>query len=128
MSTEDLTGHLAQAFTPAPGHLARLHEHLAGAAQADGILDVAYRIIDTPVGPLLLAATDQGLVRVAFAREDHDAVLQSLADRISPRVLPLPGPTGRRPSASSMSISPASGTASTCRWTGGCRPASAGPS
>ena len=90
MSTDDLTGHLVQAFTPAPGHLGRLHEQLTRAAQADGILDVAYRTMDTPVGPLLLAATDQGLVRVAFAREDHDAVLQSLADHISPRVLRFP--------------------------------------
>ncbi len=90
MSTDDFTGHLVQALAPAPGHLSRLHERLALAAQADGILDVAYRTMDTPVGPLLLAATDQGLVRVAFAREDHDAVLQSLADRISPRVLEFP--------------------------------------
>jgi methylated-DNA-[protein]-cysteine S-methyltransferase len=42
------------------------------------------------VGPLLLAATGQGLVRVAYAAEDHDAVLQALADRISPRVLRAP--------------------------------------
>ena len=90
MSTDDLTRHLAQAFTAAPGDLSRLHECLARAAQADGILDVAYRAIDTAVGPLLLAATDQGLVRVAFALEDHDTVLQSLADRISPRVLRSP--------------------------------------
>ena len=60
------------------------------AAQADGILDVAYRIVDTPVGPLLLAATEQGLVRVAYPVQDHDAVLQDLADRISPRVLAAP--------------------------------------
>ena len=90
MNTDDLAGHLVQALAPAPGHLGGLHERLARAAQANEILDVAYRTMDTPVGPLLLAATDQGLVRVAFAREDHDAVLQSLADRISPRVLRFP--------------------------------------
>ncbi len=90
MSTDELGRQLAQAFTAAPGDLSRLHDRLARAAQADGILDVAYWTIDTAVGPLLLAATDQGLVRVAFAREDHDAVLQSLADRISPRVLRSP--------------------------------------
>jgi methylated-DNA-[protein]-cysteine S-methyltransferase len=90
LNTDDLAGHLVQALAPAPGHLGRLHERLARAAQANEILDVAYRTMDTPVGPLLLAATGQGLVRVAFAREDHDAVLQSLADRISPRVLRFP--------------------------------------
>ena len=42
------------------------------------------------MGPLLVAATDQGLVRVAYANEGHDAVLQQLADRISPRILHAP--------------------------------------
>lgn len=68
----------------------RLHDRLVAAADAEGILDVAYRSIDTPVGPLLLAATDQGLVRVAYAGEDHDSVLTTLAQSISPRVLNAP--------------------------------------
>lgn len=71
--------------------LARLHARLAAAAAAAGILDVAYATIDSPVGPLLLAGTGHGLVRVAYAREDHAAVLQQLADRVSPRVLHAPG-------------------------------------
>ncbi|WP_134047737.1 methylated-DNA--[protein]-cysteine S-methyltransferase [Mycobacteroides franklinii] len=70
--------------------MARLRARLAVAADLDGVLDVAYRVVDTPVGPLLVAATEQGLVRVAYAREDHDAVLQQLADKISPRVLHAP--------------------------------------
>ena len=73
-----------------PRKLAALHARLAADAQRDGVLDVAYRIVDSPVGPLLLAATDHGVVRVAYAREDHDAVLQTLADKISPRVLHAP--------------------------------------
>lgn len=68
----------------------RLRARLAGDAADAGLLDVAYRTLDTPVGTLLLAATDSGLVRVAYAREDHDVVLQALADRISPRVLLAP--------------------------------------
>ena len=68
----------------------RLRARLAAAADQAGILDVAYRTIDTPVGPLLLAATERGLVRVAYAREDHDRVLDQLADRVSPRVLRAP--------------------------------------
>ena len=70
--------------------LTRLHERLERDAASADILDVAYRTIDTPVGTLLLAATDLGLVRVAYAREDHNAVLQSLSDRISPRILKAP--------------------------------------
>jgi methylated-DNA-[protein]-cysteine S-methyltransferase len=59
-------------------------------AQREGILDVAYRTLETPVGRLLLAATVQGLVKVAYAVQDHDAVLRQLADSISPRILNAP--------------------------------------
>ncbi|HZN82818.1 MAG TPA: methylated-DNA--[protein]-cysteine S-methyltransferase [Mycobacterium sp.] len=72
------------------GALARLHQGLEHAADTGGLLDVAYRTIDTPVGTLLLAATTAGLVRVAYDVEGHDAVLAGLADRISPRVLRAP--------------------------------------
>jgi len=68
----------------------RLHARLVAAATEAGILDVAYRTIDTPVGTLLLAATEKGLVRVAYAREDHAMVLDQLANSVSPRVLCAP--------------------------------------
>jgi methylated-DNA-[protein]-cysteine S-methyltransferase len=86
----DLIDDLTRAYPDAPERLNRLRDQLAAAAQADGVLDVAYRTVDSPVGTLLLAATDLGLVRVAFASEDHDAVLQGLSERISPRVLNAP--------------------------------------
>ncbi|MGI8418020.1 MAG: methylated-DNA--[protein]-cysteine S-methyltransferase, partial [Nakamurella sp.] len=70
--------------------LAALHRRLAESADHAGVLDVAYTTIDTPVGPLLLAATDQGLVRVAFQREGHQAVLESMAAKLSPRILRAP--------------------------------------
>ena len=73
------------------GTLARLRLRLERAAEADGLLDVAYTTVDSPVGPLLLAATPQGLVRVAYDVEDHDRVLDALARRLSPRVLRAPG-------------------------------------
>src|SRR3954469_14713572 len=87
MSTDKLVTELAN--TPAPGadHLLALHARLTAAAEREGVLDVTYRTIDSPVGTLLLAATDQGLVRIAYENENHDSVLQNLADRISPRVL-----------------------------------------
>jgi methylated-DNA-[protein]-cysteine S-methyltransferase len=90
MSTNDLMGALIRALADDADHLRRLHDRLAAVAQADGILDIAYQTVDSPVGPLLLAATDLGLVRVAYASEDHDKVLQALADRISPRILRAP--------------------------------------
>jgi methylated-DNA-[protein]-cysteine S-methyltransferase len=81
---------LLDAFPVTESDVDRLHARLTAAAQAEGILDVAYRTVDTPVGPLLLAATEQGLVRVAYPNQGHDAALQELADRISPRVLHAP--------------------------------------
>ena len=68
----------------------RLHTRLVDEAERDGVLDVSYRTIDSPIGPLLLAATPEGLVRVAFDREDHDVVLADLANDISPRILQAP--------------------------------------
>jgi methylated-DNA-[protein]-cysteine S-methyltransferase len=64
---------------------------LAPAAEAAGLLDVAYAVEDSPLGPLLLAATAEGLVRVAYLDfVAEDAVLSALAARISPRVLAAP--------------------------------------
>jgi methylated-DNA-[protein]-cysteine S-methyltransferase len=90
MNKNDPSRDLAKAFSASADDLQRLHQRLSAAAQADGILDIAYRTVDTPVGTLLLAATDAGLVRVAYASEDHDTVLRTLSDRISPRVLHAP--------------------------------------
>src|SRR3954464_7462418 len=63
---------------------------LAERALRDGLVDVAYATTDSPVGPLLLAATPAGVVRVSFAREGFDDVLGSLAAQVSPRVLEAP--------------------------------------
>ena len=76
--------------TDDPQAMIRLHDQLVASAEAEQLLDVAYRTVDSPVGTLLLAATDHGLVRVAYEREGHDQVLAGLADRISPRILRAP--------------------------------------
>ena len=73
-----------------PALLARLHARLESAAAGPDAPDVHYRVLDSPVGRLLVAATEAGLVRVAFEREGEEAVLQSLADRVGPRVLRTP--------------------------------------
>jgi methylated-DNA-[protein]-cysteine S-methyltransferase len=90
MNADHLIHDLGQAYPDTPGHLSELQDRLAAAAERDRTLDVAYRTVDSPVGPLLLAATDRGLIRVAYAAEDHDAVLQALADQVSPRILRAP--------------------------------------
>jgi methylated-DNA-[protein]-cysteine S-methyltransferase len=69
---------------------ARLRRAFVDRATAEGLIDVAYRSLDTPLGELLLAATSDGVVRVAFQSESRDTVLQELADVVSPRILEAP--------------------------------------
>ncbi|MBV1778963.1 methylated-DNA--[protein]-cysteine S-methyltransferase [Paeniglutamicibacter sp. ABSL32-1] len=64
-----------------------LRQQLAERAAAEGLIDVSYRLVDSPLGQLLLAATERGIVRVAFAAEDFDAVLGTLAEKVGVRVL-----------------------------------------
>lgn len=71
--------------------MSRLRDALTAKAAAAGLLDLAYRTIDSPLGSLLLVASDRGLTRVAFASEGHDQVLADLAAEVSPRILRAPG-------------------------------------
>jgi methylated-DNA-[protein]-cysteine S-methyltransferase len=88
MTTRDFVDH----FPVDQDDLRRLHARLEREAQVGDLLDIAYRTVDSAVGPLLLAATPQGLLRVAFAGEGHELVLEDLAQRISPRMLEAPAP------------------------------------
>jgi methylated-DNA-[protein]-cysteine S-methyltransferase len=56
-------------------------------AKRQGLIDVGYAIVDSPVGRLLVAVTPKGLVRVAFAEETEEHVLEELSIALSPRVL-----------------------------------------
>ncbi len=92
MSTTDseTTAALNALAAPDAAQLDRLHRALTARSDSEGILDVAYTTIDTPLGPLLLAATPVGLVRVAYQREGFDAVLETISQRVSPRILQAP--------------------------------------
>ena len=84
---------LERALTTPPD--ADLDDHLlaqrfAERAAAEGLVDVVYASVDSPLGPLLAAATPRGLVRLSFAREGHEPVLLELARRLSPRVIEAP--------------------------------------
>jgi methylated-DNA-[protein]-cysteine S-methyltransferase len=54
--------------------------------------DVAYAVVDSPVGALVLATTPKGLVTIAYEdfRGGLDPVLEHLAARLSPRILEAP--------------------------------------
>jgi methylated-DNA-[protein]-cysteine S-methyltransferase len=77
-------GELA-ADVPADG-LAALPER----ALREGLLDVGYGYVDSPLGRLTVAATPRGLIRVAYPSNDPDFVLDELAAKVSPRLLEAP--------------------------------------
>ena len=56
-------------------------------AEDEGLVEVAYGSIDSPVGKLLTAVTPRGLLRVSYDSYDPDAVLQEISEKVSPRVL-----------------------------------------
>jgi methylated-DNA-[protein]-cysteine S-methyltransferase len=68
----------------------RAIEALKARAAEDGLLDVAYATTDSPFGPLLVAQTRRGLVRVGLPNQDSEQLLADLAERVSPRVLEAP--------------------------------------
>jgi methylated-DNA-[protein]-cysteine S-methyltransferase len=86
----DLERALRSAEAP-PGAVADAVARLVRRVETE--VDVAYALVDSPLGELLVAVTPRGLVRVAYPTETEDQVLQELAGRISPRILRAPGRT-----------------------------------
>jgi methylated-DNA-[protein]-cysteine S-methyltransferase len=74
-----------------------LDRRFRDAAAREGLVDVAYELHDTPLGTLLLAATDRGLCRIVYDAEPEQA-LEALARAFGLRVLrsSLPVDTARR--------------------------------
>ena len=73
--------------------IAGTDELLAAAADraaTEGLVDVAWATMDSPIGTLLIATTDVGVVRIGFQGESADDVLEDLARQISPRVVSVP--------------------------------------
>jgi len=63
-----------------------LDRRFRDAAAAEHLLDVAYDLVDTPVGLLLVAATERGLCRIAYDAEPEQE-LERLARAFGVRVL-----------------------------------------
>ena len=70
-----------------------LRASLAMRAAEAGLLDVAYGVLDSPLGPLTVMVTPRGLVRLSYGDELIEAQLDELAERVSPRILEMPGRT-----------------------------------
>jgi methylated-DNA-[protein]-cysteine S-methyltransferase len=65
---------------------ADLDRKFRDAAVSQGLLDVAYDLVDTPIGTLLIAATGRGLCRIAYDA-DADQEVERLARSFGVRVL-----------------------------------------
>jgi methylated-DNA-[protein]-cysteine S-methyltransferase len=87
---QEISDLLASSALPSAETMERLHRRLEESAQQAGILDIAYTTMDTPVGILLLAATEKGLLRVAYESEDLDKVLDNIGTKVSRRILKAP--------------------------------------
>jgi len=85
----NLERRLARPATPTldPAHVTA---ELARRADAQGLLDVAWATLDTPLGPIAVFVTPRGVVRVAYDRENFAQVADEVAERVSPRVLLAP--------------------------------------
>ena len=70
---------------------ADLDRRFRDAAAAEELLDVAYELTDSPLGTLLVAATERGLCRISFDPEPEREV-EALARAFGPRVLRSPRP------------------------------------
>jgi methylated-DNA-[protein]-cysteine S-methyltransferase len=81
---------LIRAASPTDVNAAELAAALAARAEREGLIEVAYSTVDSPVGSLMVAATDAGLVRLGLAGTDHQAMLEQLATAIGPRVIETP--------------------------------------
>jgi methylated-DNA-[protein]-cysteine S-methyltransferase len=73
------------------------HDHEAAAAAAARFAataepDVSFAVLDLPIGRIVAAATEQGLVRIAYEDLNGtvDQIVQQLSDRLSPRVVEQP--------------------------------------
>lgn len=82
--------HELKTQSPPSGPLEETLAVVTERAEREGLVDVAYATVGSPMGELLLAATPTGLARVAYPINGHDAVLADLARRLSPRVLEAP--------------------------------------
>jgi methylated-DNA-[protein]-cysteine S-methyltransferase len=69
----------------------QLDQRFRAAAAAEGLLDVAYDVADSPVGPLFVAVSERGLCRISFDAEP-ERQLDSLARAFGGRVLRSPRP------------------------------------
>jgi len=73
------------------GDAARAADRFTQAAASSAALDVAYAMVDSPFGQLVVAASPRGLLRLAYPDQPVGAIIEELAADVSPRILNAPG-------------------------------------
>ena len=69
-------------------------DRLTRAAAEHGLADVAYAIVESPVGALMAAVTPRGVLRLGYDADWLERFLAEIADRISPRIVEEPSMSG----------------------------------
>lgn len=74
------------------GEAAALAARTSARAADEGLAEIAYALIDAPVGRIVAAATPRGLLRLAYEFDNGgvDSVLDQMAQRLSPRIVEAP--------------------------------------
>ena len=85
-----LIGALGTTGPDAGGAAARAARGVAARAEREGLIDVAYATVDSPLGPLLALGTERGLLMLSYTDEPVEARLERVAARVSPRILEAP--------------------------------------
>ena len=75
-----------------PGEAAALAARTTARAADEGIAEIAYARVDSPVGTLVAVTTQRGLARIAYELENGglDSILDDVALRLSPAIVEAP--------------------------------------
>ena len=89
IETEELKATVTTA-TGGSVDLEAVSAELARRAAAEGLLDLAYCEVDSPLGKLLAVSSPSGLIKLGYPNVAADAQLSALAEAVSPRLLEAP--------------------------------------
>ncbi|HWC26856.1 MAG TPA: methylated-DNA--[protein]-cysteine S-methyltransferase [Solirubrobacteraceae bacterium] len=75
-----------------PGEAAALAARTAARAADEGVAEIAYTRVDSPLGALVAFATARGVARIGYELEDGglDDILDDVALRLSPAIVEAP--------------------------------------
>ena len=80
-----------RSFAPAEEEIPKAAARFASTAEAMGLVDAAYAIVDSPLGDLFVASSSRGLIRLAYGDDRSFApVLEEIGRRLTPRILEVP--------------------------------------